>query len=197
MRSLDMGPVYTAEKAKGPPGRGRKFRLYRPLERVNLVQDKGLRVSDQGRTEAECQRTGSQGIEPRRYPIERAAIKWGPAAIWAAVLFLLSSISDRPGIAWLPIGDKIAHVALYGVLGAALAWSRWSGRGRPSHALLLGLGLLYGVSDEWHQSFVPGRTASLADLAADAVGVSLGYVTLLALMSRSSALPALSDRRHD
>jgi VanZ family protein len=109
----------------------------------------------------------------------------------------LSSISDRPGVDWLPIGDKIAHVALYGVLGGALAWSRWSERGRPVHAVLLGLGLLYAVSDEWHQSFVPGRTASLADLAADAVGLFLGYFTLLALMSRSSPLPALSDRRHD
>jgi VanZ family protein len=113
-------------------------------------------------------------------------ITWGPAAIWAAVLFLLSSVSDAPGTDWLPIGDKIAHVALYGPLGAALAWSRWSGRSRSSHVLFLALGLLYGVTDEWHQSFVPGRTSSPADLAADALGVLLGYAALLVLMSRRS-----------
>jgi VanZ family protein len=35
-------------------------------------------------------------------------------------------------------------------------------------------GTLYGLTDEWHQSFVPERQASARDLAADAVGVAIG-----------------------
>ena len=109
----------------------------------------------------------------------RGAITWGPVAIWAAVLFLLSSASDVPGVAWLPFGDKIAHVGAYAVLGAALAWGRWSGGSRLPHLAFRGLGILYGLSDEWHQSFVPGRTPSFADLTADAIGITLGYTALL------------------
>ena len=39
-------------------------------------------------------------------------------------------------------------------------------------AVLLAVG--YGVTDEWHQSFVPGRTPELRDLLADAVGSTFG-----------------------
>lgn len=114
----------------------------------------------------------------------RGAITWGPVAIWAAVLFLLSSASDVPGVGWLPIGDKVAHVGAYAVLGACLAWGRWSGESRWTHIAFLGLGVLYGLSDEWHQSFVPGRTPSLADLVADAIGITLGYTTFLSHLTR-------------
>ena len=41
-------------------------------------------------------------------------------------------------------------------------------------ALAAALAAVYGVSDELHQSFVPGRTADGADVVADAVGAVLG-----------------------
>lgn len=79
-----------------------------------------------------------------------------------------------PGSRWLLVNDKVAHLCLYLVLGASLAWGRRrSGRGSPW--ILLSLGLLYGALDEWHQGFVPGRTPSLGDLWADAVGLILGW----------------------
>jgi VanZ family protein len=31
-----------------------------------------------------------------------------------------------------------------------------------------------GAADEWHQAYLPGREASVADLAADCVGIALG-----------------------
>ena len=43
--------------------------------------------------------------------------------------------------------------------------------------MALSLGVLYGVSDEWHQSFVPNRRASAQDVAADGLGVFLGALT--------------------
>ena len=104
--------------------------------------------------------------------------------LWAAVLFLLSSAPDLPGASWLPHGDKVGHVGLYGVLGGTLAWGRESSGSRVLHALLILLGLLYGVSDEWHQSFVPGRTPSAGDLAADGVGLLCGYVSTITFLNR-------------
>ena len=40
--------------------------------------------------------------------------------------------------------------------------------------------VVYGISDEWHQHFVPGRTSDVLDLLADAVGASLSVVLLWA-----------------
>lgn len=104
----------------------------------------------------------------------RRLIRWGPAALWATVLFFLSSLPLGPGPGWLPFADKLAHLVLYGVLGGALAWGRRRSAGGGPIAPVAS-GILYGATDEWHQSFVPGRTPSGADWGADILGVLLGY----------------------
>ena len=109
---------------------------------------------------------------------------WGPAALWAAVLFLLSEWSGLGGS--LPSGaDKFVHGGLYLILGLSLAWGKVrTGWGVPGVMLLL-IGVGYGALDEWHQSFVPGRTASMGDWAADSAGVILGLVLFATFSSRS------------
>lgn len=83
-------------------------------------------------------------------------------------------LSARPGGALpdlaVPGLDKIVHVALYVPFGLLLA--RALGRGRA--VLAVGVAVAFGATDELHQAFVPGRTPSLADLLADAVGATLG-----------------------
>ena len=108
--------------------------------------------------------------------MSRALLVWGPAALWAGVIFLLSSTSHPPGsdlLFLIPAGDKLGHLLLYGVLGAALARVRRLQPFIPSLALVV-LGALYGASDEFHQSFVPGREVSILDWAADLCGVAAG-----------------------
>jgi VanZ family protein len=99
----------------------------------------------------------------------------------------LSSAPDLPGPSWLPYGDKVGHLGLYGILGVTLAWGRESSGASVPHALLILLGVLYGLSDEWHQSFVPGRTPSTGDLVADSVGVLVGYAAALRFLIRRAA----------
>lgn len=109
---------------------------------------------------------------------------WGPAALWAAVLFLLSEIQTLPRPELLAVNDKMVHVVLYGILGAALAWGKHhAGRGIAHWAALMA-GFAYGAVDEWHQRFVPRRDPSMADFGADVAGVTLGYVLLLFLVAR-------------
>ncbi len=115
----------------------------------------------------------------------RYGLAWGPAAIWLGVLFVLSAQPDSAVPSWWQINDTVAHLGLYAVLGGALAWGRFLCAGRPSRLVLLALGVLWALSDEWHQTFVPGRTASGEDLLADGVGLFLG----LSIVSR--ALPLL------
>jgi len=110
-------------------------------------------------------------------------VAWGPAALWAAVLFLLSASPDVPGVTWLPWSDKVGHLGLYAALGVALAWGRTRSGALP-HAVPLALGVAWALSDEWHQSFVPGRDASLGDLVADALGLLTGYLVSFLLLAR-------------
>ena len=87
----------------------------------------------------------------------------------------MSSLSQVPGTSFLdhvPAGDKLGHLVLYGMLGATLSRARRL-QAVPYAALVL-IGALYGASDEWHQSFVPGRQVSAFDWIADLVGVAVG-----------------------
>lgn len=113
-------------------------------------------------------------------------VVWGPAAAWAAVLFLLSELRGVSLNATLAPNDKLIHVAMYAVMGAALGWARVTSRQERRtvpHWLAVGFGLVYGGVDEFHQAFVPGRTPSVADWVADAVGVALGYLFALTILS--------------
>lgn len=93
--------------------------------------------------------------------------------------------SNVPNLGDLPGGmsDKTAHLLAYAGLGVlvlrATSGARWSGvTGRSALAAWL-VAVAYGVSDEIHQRFVPGRASELADLAADATGAALAVVMLL------------------
>jgi VanZ family protein len=89
------------------------------------------------------------------------------------LIFIESSKSD-PGAPPGDISDKTAHFIVYSALGAALM--RAVARGRAGAmtvrtvAIAALLAVLYGISDEVHQSFVPDRTPDVMDLAADGAG---------------------------
>ncbi|MBN1866350.1 VanZ family protein [Candidatus Sumerlaeota bacterium] len=104
-----------------------------------------------------------------------------PAVAWAGVIFALSSLPGTTPLPRLPVpfADKWEHMVAYALLGALILragrdeWLlpprlvRWA-------ATSLAIGILYGVSDEWRQRFVPDRICSAYDLAADAIGVAIG-----------------------
>ena len=78
--------------------------------------------------------------------------------------------------------DKLFHAVAYGVL-AVLAINSLKYFKRPSNLALRVAFIycvVYGLSDEWHQSFVMGRDASLLDWVADCSGAVLA----LALYSK-------------
>ncbi|MBQ01607.1 MAG: hypothetical protein CL477_13075 [Acidobacteria bacterium] len=101
---------------------------------------------------------------------------WGPAWAMMAVIFVLSSLSHLPSAAGA-VDDGVAHALEYGVLAALLlrgfAGARWDGVTARAAWLAVLLTILYGVTDEVHQWFVPVRTAEVADLSADAVGATV------------------------
>ena len=117
-------------------------------------------------------------------------VGWGPAALWAAVLFLLSAW-ESPGISLHSGADKLAHGGAYVILGLSLAWGRMRTASEVPVVLLMLGGVGYGALNEWYQMFVPGREVDFLDGLANAVGVLAGYglFTRFGLYSRGSGGP--------
>ncbi len=99
---------------------------------------------------------------------------WCLAAAWAGFLFMQSSSSTAGSfLANFPPGsDKVVHAAAFGVLAALVTLAS----GRPLVGVLAAL--LYGVSDEIHQWFVPERATELLDVVADTVGGAVGALAV-------------------
>lgn len=96
------------------------------------------------------------------------------------LIFLLSHTQGKNMPEALYGLDKLCHAMAYATLAAAALWA-WlpTIKKQPRSGLLLifFFCLLYGISDEFHQSFIPGRSPSLADIIADVSGAT--FILLL------------------
>jgi VanZ family protein len=109
---------------------------------------------------------------------------WLPVVLWAGAIFAASSVSQVPALP-THVTDKMVHAAIYGVLGAAclraLAGGRWSGVSLAVAAGSVLAATAYGATDEFHQWFVPGRSADVQDLLADLMGSASAATVILAV----------------
>ena len=104
---------------------------------------------------------------------------WGPFLAALAVVFCLSSMSEVPGAHY--VWDKLLHTFGYAGIGILALRAFHGGFVRPQLKPTLYAALTviaWGMSDEYHQSFVPGRDASVWDVLADAVGFTLGVLMM-------------------
>jgi len=75
--------------------------------------------------------------------------------------------------------DKFAHTILYMGFGLLLYLTLRARSSVPrAAALSLLIGTFYGATDEFHQSFVPYRSANAMDLLADVVGLLLAQLLI-------------------
>src|SRR5712691_8027371 len=80
---------------------------------------------------------------------------------------------DQPNVAHVFHGlqHRIAHLIAFGLLGLL---ARWAFDGLPRASLLAVLLVsVFGATDEWHQSFTPGRRAAIDDWAIDTAAAAL------------------------
>ncbi len=108
-----------------------------------------------------------------------------PFVAWMGVIFAFSAqetLPKPPGIG-MEITSVAGHFTVYAVL-AGLTWWVLGGFALTSRKRVLiafGVAILYGITDEWHQSFVPGRTPDIWDLVVDAIGATIGIAFAIGL----------------
>lgn len=124
-------------------------------------------------------------------------VRWGPVLACMAAIFLVSGTSDAqvPG----GLSDKAGHFIAYAGLG--LMAVRAVAGGLPARitwrvaAAAFAIAAGYGISDEIHQSFVPGRMPDVYDVIADAAGALTAVAACWAW--GIIQLPTPSSRRPD
>ena len=110
---------------------------------------------------------------------------WGPVVVWAGIIFWFSSWTTLPGssvFVWDFALKKTAHMGMYAGLiywiQRALHWKT-----DKRYWLMAGLlTVLYAISDEYHQTLVPGRTGLPMDVGFDSLGAYLGYLKIKNLL---------------
>ncbi len=140
--------------------------------------------------------------------IRDVAVRWLPPILWMAAIFV---VSDQPSLPSAPdaLFDMLIKKSLHAVAYAILAWLWWRAlrdeggstvRDGPKHSpesdrfgvratdvriVLTSLAItsIYAISDEWHQTFVPGRMGKSTDVLIDVAGAT---VALMALTLRSA-----------
>ncbi len=100
------------------------------------------------------------------------ALRWGAVAVWMGVIFYLSAQPSLPNLApGAPGLEEVAgHLFVYFVLALLMRWALAGEGVRYSGLSALAIVALYGISDEFHQGFVPNRTPSLSDWRNDLLG---------------------------
>jgi VanZ family protein len=125
-------------------------------------------------------------ISPRRL----AALLLPPLLAMGVIFFLSGQPSDEVDRAWWDIAlRKLAHVTEYAVL-TTLWWRALRGLGmRMPLALAMAISLGYAATDEFHQTFVDGRTGTPVDVLIDSVGIAIAALAIRTRQLRAAADP--------
>ncbi|WP_447971633.1 VanZ family protein [Nitrospira sp. M1] len=108
-------------------------------------------------------------------------IYWLPVILYAGLIVFLSSLSS-PGVSFITIipgfDDKIIHAVEYAILAIlcyrALLHTTTHNRLFYSPMLAITAAVVFGITDEIHQAFVPLRQPDVWDVLADGIGASVG-----------------------
>ena len=114
---------------------------------------------------------------------------WLPVILWAAFIFALSCVpgKDIPNLP-IPNFHKLVHIIEYSVLGLLLirALSHTATRLGTAKLILFSIIIiaLFAFSDEWHQTFVPGRNGCLIDSVNDIIYAMIGIFVYKRIIRR-------------
>lgn len=122
-------------------------------------------------------------------------LAWLPPVLWAGLIFFVSAqpkeTFEKLGLSGTLLSIA-GHLITYFVLMSLLVLAfRFGSRVPQRWAYVLSFLLVafYGLSDEYHQSFVPGRTATIADWLVDLMGAGMAWFVLYRWEKRRDSSP--------
>lgn len=116
-------------------------------------------------------------------------ISWTITIIIAAIIFYLSSLTFPPGTGTTNIVSIIYHFVVFFFFALFLSISTARGKKTSLIPLAIIISILYGISDEVHQLFIPGRSFAVSDMLLNTSGILLASTLYLLLtMSKLKTL---------
>ncbi len=113
---------------------------------------------------------------------------WFPVVLYCCIIFGVSAIPSRELPPSVFLSDKLIHMLEYGVLAALFARAIRHSSQKKWPLMIWAISLyfvsFYGITDEFHQSFVTGRSSDLVDWSADVTGGAIGAAAYLILRSK-------------
>ena len=93
---------------------------------------------------------------------------------------------------------KIAHFSIYTLVGFLLMSfvSTYHVKEKKRIGISLFIGILYAISDEINQKFVPGRSCKITDVMLDTMGVLLGILVLLMILEIHKKIKTKINRQN-
>lgn len=114
---------------------------------------------------------------------------WFPVVLYCCIIFGVSSIPSIQLPETLANSDKLVHMGEYAILAVLFARAIRHVSQREWHLLIWAVAVFfvafYGITDEFHQSFIAGRSSDLADWLADVAGGSVGAAVYLFWISKT------------
>ena len=116
--------------------------------------------------------------------MRRDLLHWLPAILCASLIFFLS---EQTPTVFRSTSNILVHFVEFGLFALSIVWGVTSGfltdLTLKRAIWIWSAAAIYAASDEFHQSFVPSRVASIGDVAADAAGAA-SFLLLVYLVKR-------------
>lgn len=115
-----------------------------------------------------------------------------PLGLYWLLILILTSIPGSHIPKLFGISDKIKHIGAYLGLSFLLTFAlflqkKYKNISKHSYIFALLVTSIYGLFDEVHQIFIPGRSFDWWDLVADVVGSSIGILIAKIIINNSSS----------
>jgi len=129
-------------------------------------------------------------VQKLKILLKKLLLYWSPVFLWCLAIFLVSNrtVPKSSEFFWQDfVIKKLAHIFEYAVLATfiyrALLNEGITKKRAGIWAVLLVI--LYGASDEFHQSFIPGRQSRMRDVAIDGFGGALGVYLIWKILPKA------------
>jgi VanZ family protein len=116
--------------------------------------------------------------------------RWLPLFVWMLLIFIVSA-QPKQAVPSFGVWDLLVKKGSHFLAYALLAWLAWRalGEGQGLYRWAFVLTAVYAVSDEFHQTFVPGRNGQLSDVFIDCAGGLSALILLKWGQARRSFQP--------